>query len=1157
MQPPTFAFTFTDNQTESIPWSPALGSFNATLQMGNRQGLTVWDLTFKSDIEPADDSGDPATGPDTVFPYWMQLIEDASANHLDGVMMIDDLAPKGTLVGVRGTRQNALITGYYLFQPQAAPVGIFAGRLVADGKPIARSWLEGNTLYWNALPVEIQQRCGLPATGQATFNSDGSIANVLNGSSSLRRLSASMAITSLAAHQDIHPALNVRHGDTLKSLLASPLDIYGLLSMNPFAQNDSGQWGDAVQNAVTNDLNSIMNSFIPSKMWQLLFPSTPQQPLSGELAVVANSPVSGVADPSAWYQSLATAVMTSGMSGGSDKNCANMNGARADQWLKAQTGTSPVYYTHSQLLFKNEWQKRFPLIGQYLSDQVTNALLYQPQIDAQIQFSINDINTNVVADSTDPNMKENLIAQVKTVGDYARAQKLYWAFAFFTYNTTPAILANIGLQMGINTGSSDGTTLSRLFQQNVSTLTALDPSGYFAKQYISTINIFMATNILPSMFGFTGDADNFDMIKQYLQYFVDKNLANEDQQIAQAAAQIKSILDDAEADKILHDSINALRGLSGAIRDTLALPFVANRFVKWFSTNYPRLNTVANLFGSILIGGITGLAVFNLFSQFKQWDKLSPSQKAQVIVDASQVGLQIVAAVVKRGVRIYSIYGVEGMTTCQRTAAISKIVVIGEDSILDQSLVRIGNSAARWLADTEGTMGKIAVMNEGAVTAVLVNSAETVMEEAGWVGKILGRNLEEFIATRIGPIFILAGIGFSLYSLIKGEKGIALATDVINIISGSLMLFATIGEWAISGGFIAGEGVLAGLISAAGPLAILLALAGIALMIYEMTRTPPDPVKEFVDTYVRPAGFYISSRASSIDYVTQYANVDQQNLLMIGFTLGINGKLLSVGNDRSISIISAASSLPDSVWQVTTDGYGLSQILTAIQPDPTAPPVVAYLSLMSDNSLSFQPKWVPASSTTANTDGVTVVTQTWLSTPQGDARLTSDNKYLAALNLTLRSVIPDSQGNYVPANASGYIISTPTGVGYSASTGSTFTLTVSGMKPNYMRMMDVAFLVDTTPSQQQTYGAAFGVYPSTPMAYTLSPAPAAFLTFSTQTGQLAPNGGVATPASSTIYTLGASNTLGSEAASFTLSVAPPPPVPAAVTQAPVSIVSVM
>jgi|GEM_PF-1278761 len=1145
ISPPTFTFEFEDNQTEAIPWDPAAGSFAGALQMGEQGGQIVWNLSFKSAVSPDDDSGpNPSTGPDSVYPYWMQAVEDAAALRINGVLEIDAVAPNGKLVGMQGTRVMAPAVGYYQTHEKAAPFGVFGGRLVAGGTTVAGARVVEDVLSWTDLPVEIQNRTGLPSSGSLRFSPDGGLAQNDSGTLTAERLATPVALAAIAAHSDFHPELHAQSTLLGQSLALTSLDIYGLLAMAPFVQNAEGAWGDAVQASVTQDLSDIMNSCVPSDLWKLLFPSTAQPSLTGELAIVADSPVPGVKDPKGWYATLSTAVLAEGMANTSDVYTKNLNGPRAAAWLKSQVGTSPVYYTHGQRLFQYRWQGRFQLTPQYLQDQIDNGPTYKTTIDSVVETAVADITANVATDSTsDPKMKQNLIDQVRAGGQYAVTNNLYWAFVYYYYNTAPAILANIALQMGTNTGSSDGTTLSRLFQQNAAVLTALDPSGFFARQYTTTINTFLATNILPSMFGFLGDAASFDIVKEYLQKFVENNLNNEDQQIAQAASQINSILQDEHADEMLKDSIEALRAFSGAIQDTLALPYISNSFLKWFQKSYPKFSSVGNIFGSVLIGGITGLAIMNLFTEFKSWDKLNTAERAQLIIDTVQLGLQIVAAVVKRGVRIYAIFGVDGMSAGQRTAAISKILASGEAEALDQGLVKIGNSTARWLGDTEGTVGKIISRSIGEETALLETSVTTTAEEASWVGKVFGRNLEEFVATRVGFLLILAGIGFSIYSIAKGEGGIQLASDIINIVSGSLMLFATVGGWLIEGGLIAAEGIMATIISVAGPLAILAALAGVGLMLYLMFKKQPDPVEEFVNDYAKPQGFYVASDRGSIDYVQPYENPDQNKLMMIGFTLDVGGPQVLTVEPTGAVALQMSQSEPASVWQVTTDGLGMSKFFTFIQPDPAKPPVPVLMTLMSDGSVSFQPPYSPPKppAMAPIIVGPTVVTQLWKAVASGDATLTSDGKYLASLPLTIQPIMPDKDGKFDPSNASGYLNWDNTKLFINQAWSMSFRLKMSGMAPNFMRMIDLKFLLNSTPLTQQTFGPAFGAVPSTPLTFSVTPALPSFLSLEQDAGALSPNGGIAAPEQETTYQISASNPLGQASATFKIKIAPSTP----------------
>jgi hypothetical protein len=1166
MDPPSFTFEFEDNVTKACPWGPDEGTFIPSLTLTTQNGSMVWSLVFTSQLPPNNDSRpnpSPKTGPDSVYPYWMQAVEDATVTSINGVLVIDEPAPHGMLVGMQGVAPDCASSGYYRISAEAAPFGVFDGRMTVGGRAVPRSRLLGSVLHWQDLTPEYQQRTGLPERGSLSLQPEGSAVGDRLGIRAAR-LDAATALASIAQHRDFHPELHVRVASMQEALSAQSLNIQGLLAMNPFVQDAHGAWGDAVQAVVRQDLSDIMNSCIPSDMWGLLFPKAPQPTLSGELATVANSPVTGVSDPKSFYRSLAAAVMTQGMANGSDANCRNLNGPRAAAWLKTQLATSAVYSAHGQQLFQYEWQNKFTLTQSYLDDQKDNASNYETAIKDEVAKQIGDINTNVVNDPSTPNLKADLIAQVSNAGNYAKDKHLYWAFHYYTWNTKPGFLNNIALQMSYNTGSADATTLSRLLQQNAAVLTALDPSGFFARQYANTINTFLVTNVLPSMFDFTGDASSFDLIKQYLQQFCDINLKNQDSQTADAASQIQAILDAENADNILHLSIDALRDFAEAIQEALALPFIAEKFVGWFKDTFPRFASASEIFGSVLIGGITGLAVFDLISEFKDLNSLNDEQKTQLGFNTAQLALEILAAVVKRGVRIGALFGVDGLTTAQRTAAVSKIITTGESDFLDFGLPKIGSSFARWLGDTKGTVGLFSDFSDAPWGwDIFTRMSDTAAEEGSLATRVFGASLDEFVATRLGPLFILSGIGFSLYSIIEGEASIPLANDILNIVGGPMMLLAMAGEWAIEEGIIAADGVMATIFSAAGPLAILAALAGIGLMIYEMFQQPPDPVQEFVDNYARPAGFAVAGQSASIDYAAPYSNPDQSGLMMVGFSLSANGKYLLANSDGSIGA-GAATVLPDCVWQSQTDGLGLSRIVTVIQPDPTKLPVAVWLSLISDRSgnlsVSFQPKASPPMPPSTPfgpvVDGPKIVTQTWLSAPAGNPKLTSKGGFLDSIPLTFRPVLPDGNGNHAPSQASGWLMLTDKGLAISQTAGTTFTLQMSAMAPNYMRMADLSFLQGSTPDPTQTYGPAFGVPPSTPMTYSLKEELPAFLTFSTQTGAVTPNGGT-TPSSAyqSTNSITAENTFlkkPTDTADFTIAVTPlstPPSPPANVAAA--------
>lgn len=1130
ISPPTFTFEFADNLTQSIAWDPTAGAFEGSLQLTQNNGGMAWALVFKSSVAPPTDQGNtlPAGVPDTVFPYWMQALEDAAAQNITGVLEIDNLSPNGTLIGMRGQAASPAAAGYYALSQTHVPFGVFAGKLRVGDQIIASSTLRKNQLAWSELPQHLADATGLPAQGAARFSGDGASLKLQSGGYA-KRLTADAAHRRIAQAADLHPATHARFTTLAAAAGDSTLKMAGLMAMNSYAQNGQGQWSDVVQAAVTADMSTIMNSYIPSAMWQLLFPSLTQPVLTGELATVAASPVNGVTDPAAWYQSLATAVLVEGMANGSDHACKFMNGPRAAAWLRSEVAASKVYYAHSQLLFQYEWQQRFPLTQQYLQDQITNAASYAPIIDGQVAKDVQDITDNVIVDANSPpNLKATLIADVQAAGTYAKQNNLFWAFGFYVYNTAPALLANIALQMNMSTGSSDGTTLTRMFQQNAAVLTALDPSGYFCKKYTDTISTFVSTNIVPSMYSFENGSTTYDVVKEYLETFVQNNANNEDAQIRQAAQQIGQILADKNADEMLKQSFAILNTFAGQINESLSFPFVANRFVNWFAKTFPKFSGAASIFGSVLLTGVGTLAFFNIVRDFQDWSKLTPAQRAQVIIDTIQMGLQFLAALVKRGVRIYAIYSAQGLTRMQRVGGISRIVIQGESEDLDEALSQIGSTTARWLGDTEGSLGQF-----DAAAQPLLATADVAADEVSWTARIFGRNLDEFVATRIGPIFILAGIGFSIYQIVSGDHGVALAADILNLVSGSLMLFATIGGWLVEGGIIAEEGALSSVISCAGPLAVVLALAGVGLMIYEMFQTPPDPVQEFIDQYAKPNGLAVSAQATAIDYVLAYIDKANGNLLMVGCRVGLQ-QALAAQNDGSIAF-AAATALPNCVWQVTTDGVGMSQIWTIIQPDPKAGPVPRYLTRMSDGSVSFAQKMPPpGGNTQAGQSGPTAVSQSWYFTPAGSAYIDQQGQ-LKQLTGALQVVMPDSKGNFAPSGAADYLAASGTSVALQTAAPSTpWALTMSGMAPNYISRPDIKFVLNSTPSTAQVYSPSFGVLPSTPLTVTMTGTLPPFLTFNSAVGTFSPNGKQATTAGTTSVSETVKNALGTVTVSFNI-----------------------
>jgi hypothetical protein len=1138
LAPPDFTFLFEDLETKKFPWDPQPGEFAASLGISEYKDRVVWDLSFTSSEPPPKDGIDAGPAPDTVFPYWLAAREDFGVTEINGALQIDDYAPGGNLAGFRGVRVMPMVAGYYQTDAAHPVFGLFGGHICLDGKPVHRCLVTADALSWTGLPAQLQQPLGLPASGEFAFDKTGETGKATNGALTIRRLDASEALENIATHKDLYPNLHAVIQMYHQRIDAGHPDMIGLLLMTPFKKNEDGAWGDDVQKQVMDSMSNIMNSFVPKEMWRRLFPNQSQPVLSGELAKIAHSPVPGVNNPTDWYKNLSTAVLTQGLAGGVNPNCQNMNGPRAEAWLRDEVADSKVYEAHSQLLFQYEWNKLNKNTQDYLEDQYNNSAAYSIVINEEVVKALLEIDTTVTVDiATPPDLIGKLKAQVQEAGVYANTNKLYWAFAYYTYNTRPAILGHIAQAIGAGSGSMDGTVLTRTIQQHIAVLTALDPSGFYARQYSTTINTFLATNILPSMFGFTGEADDFSLIRQYLKKFVEQNINNPDRKMAEAAGELQKIIEAENFEQLLAESIAALRSFSGFSRVALALPQIASQWVEWFKRQHPRFSGAAQTFGSLLIGGMSIMSMVNLIKAYERWDKLSDSKRAQLVLDTIQMSLQVVSAVVKRGIRVSAIFNVAGMSSFQRSMGVMSILATGNAKQLNTGLLRISNTTAQWLGDTAGAASlrqDIAmIMNVGSRDAAAVS----------WTAKVFGRNLNEFIACRLGPLMIIGSLYLSVQFIREGASGVGLGAEIVNIASGALTLFAMAGGWLIQRVPLA---IVARMVTLSGPLAMLAAIVGVALMFYQMFQKPPDPVEQFVKDYVKPAGLYVVSKCSSIDYVIPYELDSQNELLLLGFSLLLDKRVLTCRPDGSIAL-TAGSFLPECVWKAGTNGMGLSQIATLTQPKADENPMGLALSLMSDHTISFKPRMTAAEESDKADDKPAVLTQTWLTHTIGKAATANENTALASLQLTIQPVFPDAKGQYRPNQAMGWIVNQADRFVYSASgEGTLFTLKMEGIAPNYVKMSDLTFLLDSIPSLGQTFGPGYGLTPSSPVTFTEPANLPNFLRFDKNTGTISPNGGKAKDKLSTPCVLEMQNALGKGKAIFSITVEPAPVKPSTV-----------
>ncbi|MFD6337784.1 hypothetical protein [Streptomyces sp. NPDC060131] len=623
-------------------------------------------------------------------------------------------------------------------------IGIFDGALYLDGRLVEQAAVLGRNLVWSDLPEAVCKATGLPPAGTLKFNPRGSTGSGPDGLLA-RRMRASHLSAYLSDNQSRYPELASSVVASVTATYYDKLDAKTLLNMSLYRTAADGRLADAVQEKVREDLNTLMLSCVDSELWKKLYPTVNQPQAQGYLADVLATNVDG--KPSRkWYESLSTAVLVQGMAKTNDTYLRKLNTVRAGTWLNGEVAFSPVYQIHTKTLFSHAWQEKNPETKAFLDDQAKNTEDQKKTIDHRVDLWLKELEHSAALDAE---ARDKLIANIKQVGQYAKDNKRFWAFAIYSQLTFPTSWAF--LQSAINSpGKDNSSELARMAQQHAALLDALDPSGYFAKKYFEIYQTLHITFALPQLLTLSGAQVDYDLIIDYLKQFIEsneKNTGRHDQVLL-----LKELLLEEEKTHTLQKSLDALVVLAAAGSGMAPFGSIMQQFAEQvfpkFVTN-PKFQGLAKVLSVVIVGGITALTVWNLCLAFKAWDNLSANQRAEVIFNAVRMGTELVTALVVRGVQIYAVFSTSGLTGWQRMAALGKAAFGIESKALNKAVGKLGSRPARWLGST-GTQGMAAA-----------GGAEAA-EEASLLAKFMGPNLTKFVASAFGAIFVIIGLHFSI-----------------------------------------------------------------------------------------------------------------------------------------------------------------------------------------------------------------------------------------------------------------------------------------------------------------------------------------------------------------------------------------------------------
>ena len=1095
---PTYniAASFADQQTQT-PWTPGASEISALLDANLNFTLTL----AGGDNPPADDRSKlpSGSGIKSVFPYLLGFTVSNEGTDITGALLTGQASQAGTVLGLRGTVVNPSAAGLYSISAAnnaAGAIAVYGGRLHINDTPIETSSLTGSRLAWSGLTAAQQQHSGLPVSGAVMFSADGAQFRAAQGGITGRRLRPEQVARQYSGTPIVdHPAIVTASG-----LTATPaLSPQALASMTQFAFVNNA-WVDVVQQATMNDFNQILLYHMPSDMRQTYYNVSPPILPTWLQAIAAQAPAG--MDPAAAYQSLATAYLTNILSHFNEDGANQLNAARAVTWLKSQTAVNPVFQQQTTAIYAQEFVNKAEnaALPQYLQDQANPPSTYAQFIQTDLTQWTQELTQTI----QDPASLAAMQQLATNLAELAINANLYWAYTFFRYLTTPAQLLIVQMVSLGSTSDLDGSAFMRQQQANVAILSQLDPSGQFAQEYVDVIQLFQIGNVLPTLFDISStDTDDFVFdIQLVLNQIAQNYQGNSDPDVAAAVAQAQALAQDHQ----LRDYVELAQSIAASNAGLAAWDQIAPSIESKLAGKIGAAAT------RLFITALAGVGVLGIVMGSMQWNSLNDSQKAMLGTGGAALAIELVCAIVKRGVAVSAVWSERSI------GAILK--GLGSGDIVKQAYGNLNNDFAKWIVGNNSEADSNAYKRLATVLSTTPGeSALADKPSPSVVEKIFGKNLDEFLATRIAAFVAVVFLIVSIISAVDAGDPLERMADGWMAAAAGLDLIAAVAGWALGAAEVATVGgfAVATICSAIGFLGILAALVGVAILLYMIFKPQQNPVQQFGSDYARPAGFFMPY-GSEIDYFNGYTQGSTEPArLGCSFVVDANaGTVLSVASDGTTVEVAPQSFGSNSVFVISTNGTGQSRVI-ALVSNSSGGLQTKTLTWAADNTVSFQPSLKP---TDPNYD-----TQLWSigmqASPQMDGSFPAAAPFLVTAWGTTSALVWNGTKLMVGSKAN-------------------ITIEQAPMAPAGLSMNNIKLY---TFSRGQSFRPRLTQDGSLPQTWSVAPALPSFLTLDTASGQITQTNTSDLPVTPpTKYTISVTNGVGTAPApaSFTIEVDTPP-----------------
>ncbi len=894
---------------------------------------------------------------------------------------------------------------------------------------------------------------------------------------------------------------------TTSSEVSSSLNIHTLLNMSQYQKDSKGNWNDVIQNAAMQEFYKILQADMDPDLRKKFISNNPPD-LSAAVKAIADTPGTTTQDPASWYKGLSIPYLVNALSNSNMEGADTLNARRAQDYLKNATAVSDVFQVQAPLLYAYQWQQSSGVngeIGNFKEDQKNNTAAYAKIIQNDVSIWKQEVQQEII---DAPEQLQKILDQIDALAKKGE-DGCYWAYTFFRFATQPSALELLRMISLSKTSHLDGSAFTRRVQTNCAVLNLLDSSGFFVQEYTKVIQLFQIGNILPTLIDYGGDLNGYYFaVEEILQAFVEKYINSSDPQMAEQAQKLQEAL----AEKQVADVLKAYARLARTFNGICDWEQLAVKFEQSLST-HPDLARFVGKFGSrvaqtiALAAGFAGLVgfVFGL----KEWDEMNAQEKTRFVITSVNLFTPVAVRLIKGSI-------VASKAFDPKYFRWQMVLGHFSEEALTSATTRATNGFAYWCIrrQTDHLLGpgKLAPLFE---EAWMESEVTTTM-------KIFGRNLDEFVATRLGAMFAIANIVFSSIALAQSESDLETASNALFLASGALELFATGGAWALGafGVETLGGLAVASIMSVLSTLAAVAAVAGVIILIIWLNQPQPTPVETFAKDQAQKAGYYMPDKVAIESFqVYQVKGQPQRS----GITLEWNGdaqQCLQFQADGSLNI-AAQQNNPSTAFFMATDYEGYATFSAAVTTQDGG---LTMCVLTLDDSKALD-------GATRITDRTKVDQQKWV--PELTGGIVWDGEYVQQANFTFYNRYWADQGVKL------YLAADQSSVTTQADAG-TWTVSMTSLEVAGLDMENIELY---TFSRDQKFFPSLQQAGSQPKTWSVAPSLPSFMQLNSHSGEISQTTGVApTLMEATSYVLSLSNPLNKITDSFSIEVKAAPEV---------------